>query len=165
MIVLYGEKHNTSLALDIISEKHTSKDDGIVCRLASAGGEKAFSSIVMPASGWTNSAKSISSLNKTLEPVLRKDCLLLLVDDLDTLYCVDEKIADRSIRRSYAIKRLYQWCVENLVAVVIAEEDPNSPSGKNYGLIQGFRVTEGKSKSFVKIEDEEISYPEPYQGN
>jgi hypothetical protein len=164
MIVLTGEKKDTAVALDIIASHHMMEDDGTVVRCIPQGSENSWGSIIIPEENWKNAAHSLASLNKALEPVIRKDCLLLLVDDLNTLYCEDPKITVPEARQSFAIKRLYQWCVENIVAVVIADNEAGSNS-RDYSLIKSFPVDYHETVGGLMIDGEHVTFPDPYEGN
>lgn len=78
-----------------------------------------------PATWWVNAASEMDKLDETFKPVLDAEALLLVVEDADLLYTTDSsnQISDQDERKAFAIKRIYQWCVDNMVAVILCDND------------------------------------------
>ena len=132
MFVLYGEPEATREALALVSRCHISSDKGKCAvlvespSLATAGNPD---NIAMVSSWWHNSASSMEKLYDVLGPIVRSKSLLLLIEDLGAMFEVGaEHNEPVHVRKSFVLRRLYQWGVEHLVAVVVADTpDPAVP--------------------------------------
>jgi hypothetical protein len=86
--------------------------------------ESTAAAAVCPLDWWRNAAATLSQLDGALGAALKNGAILLLVEDIDSLLTElpDEPDAPALVRRAYAIKRLYHWCSENLVAGMVVDE-------------------------------------------
>jgi hypothetical protein len=133
MLILRGDEKSTRAAMKFLISKFPENAGSVF--VASSLPTDPDDKTKLPASWWANAASSMDKLNDVLDPVTRKDALMLCVDNLAGLFThaapepdakpneAEQKLEanSESERRAFAIKRLYQWCVENTVAVILCD--------------------------------------------
>jgi hypothetical protein len=159
--MLVGAPEATRAMLDLVQKSHIEKDGGKVYRLSTMldenGLAKSENVITMASAWWRNCCVDLKKRDETLGPIVDSSAFMVLVEDLESLYVTDDKNLNPIERKSYALKRMYQWAVENLVAVVIADnpaEDLYDP--KMYGFIPAVFVKLKGSNVLEVNRDEEI---------
>jgi hypothetical protein len=70
---------------------------------------------------WRDAASHIKKLYETLEPIVKDECALVVIENLDALYFPDPTDKPLMLRKQQALVRLYQWAREHVVAVVVAD--------------------------------------------
>lgn len=138
VMVLTGTRAATQEALALFAKTHVAEDKATVFHLTTSDIlTKGEGITYMHRDAWENAASKISSLNERLEVVTESDCMMVVIDDLDLLYTEDPELGPDE-RKMYALKRAYQWAVENLVAVVVADTTNKNPD--QYGFLPSFEV-------------------------
>lgn len=149
--ILRGDKGSTQAALQyLLGAFHPALDQVYLAQREN--GHTPFGHVTpMQPAWWADAASKLSTLNAAFEPVLKADSLLLAIEDVDMLFTSDVN-ADPLMRKQLSIKRVYQWAVENMVAVILCDNDTAVVQHERpYGFIPYTQVSKnGKVLSIGK---------------
>ena len=138
ILVLHGPEDAVRTALRLVSKTSRDKNGSAPFYLSGQEGEISgdWAETVMPPSWWNNSAVEAGKLDSTLQPVLDAESVLVLVEGLEGLFLHDGTERIPAERKNRALARIYEWGVNNLVAVVVGDfTDEDVPDPRAYGAL------------------------------
>lgn len=165
-MILAGDPVSTRMVFDSIERAHGTADKGKTYRLTTLDAVPevtGVNAITMPLVWWRNCCTSLSKRDEVLEPIVDSSSLLVLVEDLETLFLTGEREMPAMERKSYALKRLYQWAVENLVAVVVADNPTQDVAydKRTYGFLPSVLCKWDEKRNMLQIDGTDAAPPEP----
>lgn len=146
LLVLHGSADAVRLAAQSCSLWHKSVDKAKVYYLSNQQGETSgdWATTVMPPSWWKGCGTALVKLYEALDPVVKDECMLLVVEEMESLMLIAETGQTPQERRSLILKRLYQWAVETQTAVIVGDvTDQDIPSESRYGSLPNVKVSRG----------------------
>lgn len=145
MLILRGDAVSTQKALMFIL-KHFPAESGPVFQAHMDAGISNGPTIrALPRAWWHNAAQTTKKLDEIFNVVLSTQSLLLGIEDITHLFDMKVNLEEDSTlsaeeRKAFAIKRMYQWASDNLVAVVLCDNTTEPVRGKPYGHIPYVQV-------------------------
>jgi hypothetical protein len=149
IIILRGEERAVRMALRHCAFEHQTKNRGEPFYLSSGRDKQEWDAAftVMPLKWWQNAADSDHRLMETFKPVVESNSMLLVMEGLTHLWTPEDwsKKPDWE-RRARALGKLYQWAVENLVAVIVGDfvETGEEVEERSYGGLSHVPVATGR---------------------
>lgn len=125
VFVVAGEQKDTSLLLKEIQKAHKTVN-GCESNYFSLGESD------IPVTRWSNCAANRGTLKDAFNPYINDKTVLLLIEDVEELFKRSETKLDVYSRKAYALNRLLQFAIDNLVAVVVADNVSASDYDKRF---------------------------------
>ena len=141
MLVLHGKPDAVRAALKLCARHHMKENLGHPFYLSTEEKPAQPTNLtVMPLKWWAGKAHAIVELEETLQPVVDKPhAILLVVEDANKLWEVDDRDRAREHVKVKATARLYQWAYTNQVAVILGDAS-ESLDEKIYGELPRCKV-------------------------
>lgn len=154
VLVLYGKRTAVRDATAFCAKLNCGKGMGQVHYLSSREEpDPKLADTVMPPAWWKNAACSMKKLYETLQPIVDREAVLTIVENVEDMYLTPGSGGQDFgplRRKSMAIARLYQWARENAATVIIGDAtDEDVPNVKVYGYAQHAFVEHDKEKLLI----------------
>jgi len=159
VILFRGAYSAVRFALQECCRSHKKNNHCDAYYLSARSGERSgdWAKPIMPPAWWRGAGVEISTLNEVLKPVSSSDAILLVVEDLETLFPLTSDGAPLLVRLSFAIRRIYTWAQETGIAVILGDVIHKELKPEQlYSIVPYFEISAVRKdgEAMIKVDDE-----------